>query len=113
MNARFENSYFPNVIPILKPSKDPSDPKSYIPIRMLNALRKTLERLLLHRLKSHVAEHRIYLNEQFGFRENHSIGHQLLMVTKHITSGLAAKLSTGMLLLNVKMAFDCVCHDAS
>jgi hypothetical protein len=58
-------SYFPtawklaNVIPILKPSKDPSDPKSYRPISLLNALSKILERLLLHRLKSYVAEHLI------------------------------------------------------
>jgi hypothetical protein len=57
---------------------------------------------MLHRLKSHVAEHQIYLNGQFGFREKHSTSHQLLMVTKHIASGLAAKLSTGMLLLIVE-----------
>jgi hypothetical protein len=89
MNACFKYSYFPtawkqaNVIPILKPGKDPSDPKSYRPISLLNALGKILERLLLHRLKSHIAEHRIYLNEQLGFREKHSTSHQLLRVTKH------------------------------
>jgi hypothetical protein len=74
MNACFKYSYFPiawkqaNVIPSLKPGKDPSDPKSYSLIQS-----RTLEKLLLHRLKSHVAEHRIYLNEQFGFHEKHSI----------------------------------------
>jgi hypothetical protein len=82
----FKYSYFPtawkqtNVFPILKPGKDPSDPKSYRPVSLLNALRKILERLLLHRLKSRVAEHRIHLIEQFGFREKHSTGHQLLWV---------------------------------
>jgi hypothetical protein len=69
MNGCFKYSYFPtawkqaNVIPILKPGKDPSDPKSYRPINLFNALSKILEMLLLHRLKSHVAEHRINLNE--------------------------------------------------
>jgi hypothetical protein len=33
-------------------------------------------------------------------------------VTKHIASGLAAKLSTVMLMLDVEKAFDCVWHDA-
>jgi hypothetical protein len=33
-------------------------------------------------------------------------------VTKHIASGLAAKLSTGMLLLDIEKAFDWVWHDA-
>jgi hypothetical protein len=33
-------------------------------------------------------------------------------VTKHIASGLAAKLSIGMLLLDVEKVFDCVLHDA-
>jgi hypothetical protein len=41
-----------------------------------------------------------------------STSHQLLRMTKHIASGLAAKLSTGMLLLDVEKAFDCVWHDA-
>jgi hypothetical protein len=80
---------------------------------LLNALNKILERFLLQRLKFHVAKHRIYLkNEQFGFREKHSKSHQLFRVTKHIASGLAAKLLTGMLLLDVEKAFDCVWHDA-
>jgi hypothetical protein len=64
----FKNSFFPiawkqaNVFPILKPGKDPYNPKSYRPISLLNALRKILERLLLHRLKSCVAEHRICIS---------------------------------------------------
>jgi hypothetical protein len=32
-----------------------------------------------------------------------------LLLTKHVGSGLAAKLSTGMLLLDVEKAFKCVC----
>jgi hypothetical protein len=92
MNACFKYSYFPtawkqaNVIPILKPGKDPSDLKNYRPISLLNPLSKILERLLLHRLKSQEAENRRYINEQFGFREKYSTSHQLLRVTKFITS---------------------------
>jgi hypothetical protein len=111
MNAFFKYSYFrtawkqANVIPILNPGKDPSETKSYKPINFLYALSKILERLLLHRLKFHVAEHRIHLNKQFGFHEKHSTSHQHLRVTKHIAFGLVAKLSTGMLLITVEKTF--------
>jgi hypothetical protein len=93
MNACFKYSYCPT-------GNDPSDPKSYRPISLIYAPSKNLKRLLLHRLISHVAEHQIYLNEQFGSRDKHSTSHQLLRVTKHITSG--------MLLLDVEKAFDYV-----
>jgi hypothetical protein len=44
MNYSFKYSYFPtawkqpNVISIIKPGRDPSDPNSYKPISLLNAL---------------------------------------------------------------------------
>jgi hypothetical protein len=64
MNACFTYSYFPTAwkqvyfIAILKPGiRTYFDPKPYRPINLLNALSKVFERLLLHRLKSHVAEH--------------------------------------------------------
>jgi hypothetical protein len=88
MNASFTYSYFPTAwkqayfVPILKPGEDLSDPKSYRTINLHNALSKILERLLLH-LKSQVAEHRKYLNEQFGFHEKHSTaGEQLIKADK-------------------------------
>jgi hypothetical protein len=99
-----------NVIPILKPGKDPSDRKSYMPISLLNALNIILKRLLLHRLRSHIAEHPIYLNEHFGLREKHSTSHQLLKVTKLIA--LDWRQNFGMLLFDVEKVFDCVWHDA-
>jgi hypothetical protein len=93
MNGCFKYSYFPtawkqeNVIPNLKPGKDPSDPKSYRPIS-----RKVI-----------VASYEI----SFGRASNICILMnnltQLIRVTRHIASGLAAKLSTGMLLLLHKL----------
>jgi hypothetical protein len=53
-------------------------------LRATDALSKILERLLLHRLKSHVAVHRICLDEQVRFPEKHSTSHQILRVTKHL-----------------------------
>ena len=55
-NKFFKESFFPNewrraiIIPILKPGKDPSDPKSYRPIALTSCLCKIFERLLNERL---------------------------------------------------------------
>jgi hypothetical protein len=100
-NACLKFSYFPiawkraNVIPILKPSKDPTASKSYRPISLLSTVGKLFERWILRCLKCHINSSGIYRNEQFEFREGHSATHQLLRVVKHIKSGLQAKLSTG------------------
>ena len=51
-NKFFKESFFPNewrraiIIPILKPGKNPSDPKSYRPIALTSCLCKIFERLL-------------------------------------------------------------------
>jgi hypothetical protein len=95
-------------VPILKPGKDPTAPKSYRPISLLSTVGKVFERLTLRRLKYHINASGIHRKEQFGFREMHSTTHQLLSVVKHIKSGLRTKLSTGLLLMDVGMAFDCV-----
>jgi hypothetical protein len=100
-----------NIIPILKPGKDPTAPKSYRPISLLSTVGKLFERLILRRLKCPINASGIYRNEQFGLREKHSTTRQLLRVVKHIKSGLRTKLSTGLLLLDVEKAFDCVGMD--
>jgi hypothetical protein len=86
---------FENVIPILKPGRDPSDPKCYGSICLLNVQSKILERLLLIE--------NILMN---------NLSHQLLRVTRQIASRLVAKFPTGMLLLDVEKAFNCVWQDA-
>jgi Reverse transcriptase (RNA-dependent DNA polymerase)/Endonuclease-reverse transcriptase len=117
-NGCLKYSYFPtcwkiaNVIPILKPGKDPTDPKSYRPISLLDTLGKILERLILRRLKTFINDLRVLPDTQFGFREKHSTCHQLFRVTRHIKTGLSNRLSTGMVLLDVEKAFDCVWHAA-
>jgi hypothetical protein len=117
INACLKLGYFPNswkkasVVPILKPGKDPSNPSSYRPISLLSSLGKILERVILKRLKKHIVENHLFLDEQFGFREKHSTSHQLLRVVKNIKNGLQNRRSTGMVLLDVEKAFDTVWHD--
>ncbi|CAH2096055.1 unnamed protein product [Euphydryas editha] len=79
------------MIPIKKPAKSDSCPKSYRPISLLPSLGK--------------------LFESFGFRRNHSTTQQLARVSEQITHGLNQKKCTGMVLLDIEKAFDTVWHE--
>ena len=109
--------YFPSnwklskVIPILKPNKDASSPKSYRPISLLSSLSKLFEKVIYSRLLHFSNENNIILNEQFGFRKGHSTTHQLKRVTGFIKSNKLESKSTAMALLDVEKAFDNVWHD--
>lgn len=99
------------VIPIPKAGKDRGDAKNYRPISLLSAVGKTFEKLILSRINDFDDDNSITNKEQFGFRSEHSTTHQLLRVTKHISSNKAAKKSTGLVLLDIEKAFDSVWHD--
>jgi hypothetical protein len=48
---------------------------------------------------------------QFGFRSRHSTCHQVIRLTNKTSRGFQERFSTGMLLLDIKRAFDMVWHD--
>jgi hypothetical protein len=115
--ACHKHSYFPaawrsaDVVPILKPQKDPRNPSSYRPISLLSGLSKVLERTILTRLNRHCDEHNIIPDTQHGFRTGKSTVHQLRNVISHARESLAAGKSTGLIALDVEKAFDRVYHD--
>lgn len=114
--ACFRLSYFPDtwkcakIVPIPKTGKDRTLACNYRPISLLNSLSKVLEKLILSRLKSHIAAHNLFINEQFGFRTGHSTNHQLVRVCKYIKESLGKKHSTGMVTFDIEKAFDSVWH---
>lgn len=118
INACLKFSYFPSswkcatVIPIPKPNKDITDPGNYRPISLLNSMSKILERVVLIRLNRHLETNRTIPNEQFGFKQAHSTTHQLMRVSKTIRSAFAHKKSAGIVLLDIKKAYDSVWHEA-
>jgi hypothetical protein len=99
------------VIPIPKPGKDPSNPSNYRPISLLSSISKVFERIILKRLNTFVSTQNVLPNHQFGFRAAHSTSHQLNRVVRHVKNKIGWSQSTGMLLLDVKKAFDSVWHD--
>lgn len=118
-NAAMSTCSFPfvwkeaNVIGIHKPGKKANEPTSYRPISLLSALGKIYERLLLSRLWSHVNEHKLLPDEQFGFRAHHSCPEQVLRITEHIHSNWHGTwpADTGAVFLDVAKAFDKVWHN--
>lgn len=93
-NSCLRLQYFPKswknalVIPLKKPNKPNSDPKSYRPISLLPIMGKLLERIILKRLSEHIEGNNIIIPEQFGF----------IKKKKHLSStGKSNKSSQGKL----------------
>lgn len=116
-NSCFKIGFFPDafkrakVIPISKPGKDPKLCTSYRPISLLSCLGKIFERVISNRIRDFVSCNNILPDEQFGFRSGHSTIHQVCRIKNLIEGNKIARRSTGMILLDVEKAFDCVWHD--
>ena len=98
--------------PLRKPGKPSCYVTSYRPVSLLSSPSKILERIILKRINHHIENNHILPPFQFGFRQQHSTTHQLLRVVKQIRSGFSRTQSTGMILLDLKSAFDSVWQDA-
>lgn len=114
-NSCLSHAYFPSawkvakVIAIKKPGKEEPVPTSYRPISLLPSLGKLFEKVINTRLLK--ASHKIIINEQFGFRNNHSTVQQLARVSENVAHNLNMNQSTGMFLLDIEKAFDTVWHE--
>ena len=84
INAAIRLTHFPshwktgNIIPIYKAGKCSSEPSSYRPISLLPTLSKLSEKIILKRLDKFEEKQKIIVEEQFGFREQHSTVQQLV-----------------------------------
>ena len=96
------------IIALLKPGKDPSEPKSYRPISLLCHTYKLFERLILNRLAPFIDEQLI--PEQAGFRPGKSTTGQLLNLTQHIEDGYERGEITGAVFVDLSAAYDTVNH---
>lgn len=100
------------MIPIRKSGKPVQDVTSYRPVSLLSSLSKVFERIILTRMNTHIETNALIPDFQFGFRREHSASHQLLRVINKVKTGFNHSQSTGMVLLDLKYAFDTVWHDA-
>ncbi|GBP82977.1 RNA-directed DNA polymerase from mobile element jockey [Eumeta japonica] len=115
-NACIQNCYFPTawkeavVIGIPKPGKPRDLPASYRPISLLSVLGKLFEKTLKKRLCEHLIGKGLIINEQFGFRPNHSCPQQALRLVEYISEGFKIKRKTVAVFFDVAKAFDRVWH---
>lgn len=113
-NYMFMFAYFPTdwktakVIALPKPGKDPTNPKSYRPISLLCTFSKIFEKLIQKRMLNHINKNSLLSDNQFGFRKERSTVTQLFRVLDSITHNFNLNKHTGMVLLDIEKAFDCV-----
>lgn len=109
--------YFPKIwknskiIPIKKPNKPDNCPLSYRPISLLSSLSKILEKVIKEKLTEFIDAENILPAQQFGFRKEHNTVQPLTRIRKLVNSNFNSGKSTGMILLDIKSAFDSVWHD--
>ncbi|UYV63352.1 hypothetical protein LAZ67_2003825 [Cordylochernes scorpioides] len=114
-NASINLCYFPKiwkhaiVIPIPKKqlSKSLDD---FRPISLVPIFGKIFERIILKRLQTYIDTRNVLIPQQFGFRENLSTTHQLITVIDFIQTRKSLNEYVGVVLLDLKKAFDMVWH---
>lgn len=115
INGSIKQQYFPSnwktgiIVPIHKPGKKEDNASSYRSISLLPAMSKVLEKVLHNGIKKFEKKNNIIINEQFGFRENHSTVQQVVRIGNDITTNFNKELIIVMLLLDIEKAFDRVC----
>lgn len=94
------------VIAILKPNKEPTDPKNYRPISLLSSTYKLFERMILARLQP-IIEASLPI-EQAGFRKNRNYCDQALALATHIENGFQRQQNSGAVFIDLSSAYDTV-----
>ena len=116
----FANSMFSGIFPaewaianvkLLPKNGDLSNPGNWRPISMTNIFSKLLEKLVHVQILKYLMENRIIDENQFGFLPGKSTHEAIFRTVQHIYNAMNCKKLTGMLLLDMAKAFNCIDHD--
>ena len=83
---------------------------NYRPISLLSVFSKLLEKLMYIRLIDFLNKNNVIFPAQFGFRENHSTSHALILIVDKIQRAIEEKLVSCGIFLDFCKAFDTVDH---
>jgi hypothetical protein len=117
LNACLSLSYFPTswkiakIVAIPKSTPVSQNPSHFRPISLLPTIGKVFERLILTRLTSFEEDNNIIIKQQFGFKSSHSTSQQVLRITEKAALGFNRNKSLGLVLLDLRKAYDAVWHD--
>ena len=115
-NLCWSESTFPacwktaSVVPIPKKDGVKSDPKTYRPISLLPIISKIFEHLLSKVIISHLEDHNLLSDCQYGFRKQRSTADALALVTARINKILDVGGESRLVALDISKAFDRVWH---
>jgi len=98
-----------NVYPVHKKGSC-SNVANYRPISLTSICAKVMEHIIYHSIMSHLNGNNILIENQHGFRTNHSCVTQLLKLTEDISSALDCQKQVDLILLDLSKAFDSVPH---
>lgn len=97
-----------NIIPILKPNKDPHDINSYRPIILSSCYLKLIEIMIKNRIEKIIESRNIFTHHQTGFRKGISINHNIALIISHIKLAFEKNETILAAFIDLKSAYDCV-----
>ena len=116
-NLSFTGGLFPSkftlaqVTPLIKKAGlDRDDPSNYRPISNLNNISKIIERLFLHRIRTHVISSPNFNLYQSAYRANHSTESALILTPDNIYHAIDLVKPTLLVSLDLSAAFDTIDH---
>ena len=94
------------VIPIVKASKDPSDPQSYRPISLTSSLCKLMEKIVNARLAWYLKKNKIITKTQYGSLKNRSTMDSVTSIEHYIRKNFQQKKITAAVFFDIEKAYD-------
>jgi hypothetical protein len=115
INESYKKGIFPDILKISKiiplhKSGDKSKTENYRPIALLPNLSKIFEETLRTRIEKFLEKHNLIIEEQFGFRKNHSTCDAIRNLTDYIYDKLDNNKKVLTIFIDLKKAFDTICH---
>ena len=111
----FSSGIFPDILKIAKvlpihKNGNQNDPNNYRPISILSTFSKILEKLIYQRLTKFLGKYNILIPSQYGFQCSFSSIHAITDIVTLTYDNINIKHYTAFFFLDVKKAFDSVCH---
>lgn len=117
INHCISDSIFPSVlksarvIPIFKNKGSIDDPSNYRPISLLPIFSKIFESILKDQISSFFEKHNLFMQGQFGFRNNKSTTLAINNLMDLVVEGMEEGSNIYGSFYDLTKAFDCVSHD--